>query len=319
MCLDARSGNLQCVEFVSGVFAQIDDELPHGGDAQQFWQLYQGKAGWQEIPASAVLKNTPELGDVIVWTGNSVGHLAIVVDQQAPTRQSEGYIVVAQSNAAHAFERLIWHGNGQIDSWSGYQLQGFIRQREIAPCLQQQATPLQKQWETLAVQAAVQYGVPSKYFLRQLCQSGFRSEDQQGHKLVSSTGGIGIMQLSESVAAHIPRCVINFLANAPNCEQLPGSLPAGMGIDPGQPGEAVPAGAYEMSRLYSHYLHTKGIQIPQDAVEAYTMALAAYSAGKTAVDSSVNDCGKKRWLLCLDGRQKVHDTRKYVDAILAAS
>ena len=316
LCADAQSGNLQCVEFVSGVFAMIDDELPYGADANQFWQLYQGKSNWREIPVTSVPADAPALGDMMVWSGNASGHLAIVVDQQAPTKESDGYIEVAQANAANAFERLTWHTNGQIDSWSSYQLQGFIRQQEIAPCLRPQATPLQEQWETLAIEAAVQYGIPSKYFLRQLCQSGFRSEDQQGHPLVSSTGAIGIAQLPESIAAHIPRCVINFVANAPNCDRFPGSLPAGSGIDPMKPVEALPAAAYEMSALYSHYLHHKSMQMPQDEIAGYKMALAAYNAGAPIVDKALNACGKMHWLGCLDRQQKDHSSKNYISIVL---
>lgn len=318
LCADARSGSLQCVEFVSAVFAQIDDELPYGGDANQFWKLYQDKSGWQELSAGMLshAKALPELGDIMDWSGNGVGHLAIVIDQQAPTGSSDGYIVVAQANAASAIERLTWHRNGQIDSWPGYQFLGFIRQQELAPCLQQQVTPTQQAWETLAIEAAVHYGTPSRYFLRQLCQSGFQANNQQRQPLLSSSGAIGIAQLPESVAVHIPRCVINFVANAPNCEQLPGSLPTGTGINPALPEEALPAAAYEMSLLYSHYLHNKAVQVPQDEVAAYSMALAAYNAGTTAVDQAVSTCGKIRWLDCLDSQQKNHITRNYVHVVL---
>jgi hypothetical protein len=312
LCTDAKSGNLQCVEFVSAVFAQIDDQLPYGGNADQFWSLYQNRPGWQEIAADAVEHTPPALGDVAVWSGNSTGHMAIVVDMQPPTKQKDGHITIAQSNAAYPFENLIWHTDGRIDSWQGYQLQGFIRQQQIAPCLQMNATPTQQQWETQAIEAAVYYGIPSKYFLQQLCQSGFQAQNGQSH-----SQGIGIAQLPAQVAKTIPRCVINFLANPQRCDQHPGSLPAGKGIDATQPGQAIPAAAFEMSLFYTHYTGNHLLHIPQDDIEAFKLALAAYRSGQKNVDWAIDSCGKTRWLGCLDNKQKNHDASTYVNTILA--
>lgn len=312
LCTDARSGSLQCVEFVSAVFAQIDDQLPYGGNADQFWTLYQHRPGWQEIATAAIEHSPPTLGDMAVWSGNTTGHMAIVVNVQPPTKHSNGYITIAQSNAAYAFENLIWHANGHIDSWQGYHLQGFIRQQQIAPCLQSGATPTQQQWQTQAIEAAVYYGIPSKYFLQQLCQSGFQAQNQQRH---SDT--LGIAQLPAQVAKNIPRCVINFLANPQRCDQHPGSLPAGNGIDPALPGEAIPAAAFEMALLYTHYIHNHLLHIPQDDVEAFKMALAAYHSGQKNVDWAVKSCGKTHWLGCLDNKQKNHATSNYINTILA--
>jgi len=306
---------LQCVEFVSGAFASIDDQLPYIGNADQFWNLYRDKSGWQEIPASAVRTEHPVVGDMMAWSGEDSGHLAIVVDVQVPTGNQDGYIEVAQANAPGAFEQLTWHANGQIDSWSGYTLQGFIRQQQLAPCLQKQATPEQQQWSVLAIEAAVHYGVPSRYFLNQICQSGFQATDQQGKPVVSTNGGIGIVQMPASMAAQVPRCVTNFVNNAPDCMKMPGSLPTGVGIDPTKPAQALPAAAYEMYTLYQHYLQNKFIHAPQDDVLAYTMALAAYNAGTVTVDNAVNSC-QKQWLDCLNQQQPDHQTSNYVHAIL---
>jgi hypothetical protein len=313
LCNDAKSGNLQCVAFVTGVFASIDNTLPYIGDANQFWKLYQGKAGWQEIAANAMQANPPALGDLLVLTGGSAGHIAVVVDLQAPVKDQDGYVIVAQANAPAAFEKLTWHANGQIDVWSTYQFQGLIRQQEIAPCLQVQVTAAQQQWVALAMQTAVHYGTPVKYFLRQLCQSGFQAEDAQGHPLVSSTGAIGIAQLPKSVAANVPRCLINFTESAQNCDQMPGSLPAGVGIDPAKPAEAIPAAASVMAKLYQQYHQNK---IIPDDIGAYTAALAAYNAGSAAVDAAVATCKASGWLNCLDQQQPDHHTRKYVSAVL---
>jgi hypothetical protein len=319
LCADAQSGNLQCVEFVAAVFAVTDDELPSIGNADRFWTLYQEQPGWQEVPASAVRQQAPALGDMVAWSGGHAGHLAMVVDVQPPTHGHDGSITVVQTEAADLFDKLTWHANGRIDSWQGYTLQGFIRQQEIAPCLQQYSTPQQQRWEVLAIQAAVHYGTPSKYLLRQICQSGFQTTGSTGHVMISATGAVGIAQLPPNVAAQIPRCVINFVDNAPNCAQMPGSLPAGKGIDPTKPQEALPAAAYEMSVLYAHYRQNKAVQGSRSNLQAYTMALAAYNAGSAIVDQAVNSCQEQHWLNCLDQWQADHHTQKYIDAVLGAN
>jgi len=304
------------VEFVAAVFAVTDDELPYIGDANRFWTLYQGKPGWQEIPVSAVRQQAPAPGDMVAWSGGKAGHLALVVATQPPAHGQDGSITVVQTEAADLFDKLTWHANGQIDSWPGYTLQGFIRQQQIAPCLQQHSTPQQQRWEVLAMQAAVHYGTPSKYLLRQICQSGFQATNSAGHMMISATGAIGIAQMSPQIAAQIPRCIIDFVDNAANCDQMPGSLPSGKGVDPTKPEEALPAAAYEMSVLYVHYQQNKVIQGPQSELQAYTMALAAYNAGSEIVDKAVNSCQKQGWLNCLDQWQPDHHMQKYIDAVL---
>lgn len=319
LCKAARSSNLQCVTFLAGVFASIDDELPYIGDANRFWDLYQNKNGWQEIAPRAIRTASPALGDLVVASGGSAGHLAVIVDLKAPAKGQDGSITVAEANAPSAFEQLTWHANGQIDVWSGYHFQGLIRQQEIAPCLRQQATPIQQQWAALAMEVAVHYSTPEKYFLRQICQSGFQTSDAHGHALISASGGIGIAQLPASVARSIPLCITNFQQNAQDCDQRVGSLPAGIGIDPTVPMQALPAAAYTMSMLYDHYRRNPLVQAAQDTLAAYTMALAAYNAGSSAVDRAVHTCGSIKtagWLDCLDHQQADHHTRSYIRAVL---
>jgi hypothetical protein len=319
LCAEAKSGNLQCVEFVAAAFATIDDELPAIGDANRIWSLYQGKPGWQEIPVKAGSQPAPALGDIATWSGGTAGHMALVVDVVPPANGHDGSITVVQTEATDLYDKLIWHTNGQIDSWKGYTLQGFIRQQELAPCLLQQSTAQQQQWETLAVQAAVHYGTPTKYLLRQICQSGFQTTDSFGNVLISSGGGLGVAQLLPQVAAQIPRCVIDVIHNAPDCAQMPGSLPAGKGIDPARPQEALPAAAYEMSMLYAHYQQNKAVKGPDSQLQAYQMALAAYHDGSALVDKAVNSCQKQGWLFCLDQWQPSYQTQVYIDAVLGTS
>jgi hypothetical protein len=127
---------------------------------------------------------------------------------------------------------------------------------------------------------------------------------------------MGIAQLSPLIAAQIPRCVTNFVDNAANCDQMPGSLPSGKGVDAAKPEEALPAAAYEMSVLYAHYRQNKAVQGPQSELQAYSMALAAYTAGPDIVDKAVNSCQMQGWLNCLDQWQPDHHTHTYIDAVL---
>ncbi|GCF06801.1 hypothetical protein KDI_03650 [Dictyobacter arantiisoli] len=157
-CDEAKSGSLQCVEFVTGVFAAVGDPLPVSGigQANQFWQLYQRRAGWQEIPAGGM----PQPGDIVTWsedpdplnpTQEVYGHLALVVAVQAPVGLRDGSIKIAQANAPGSlypgsghtgnFYLLQWHGPAYLKvhradkhppealvSWPRFHVQGFIRQ-----------------------------------------------------------------------------------------------------------------------------------------------------------------------------------------------
>jgi hypothetical protein len=72
LCPEAQSGNLQCVLFVSASFALAGDPLPALGNAVDFWTLYQGRAGWSQIGATAspqAARGLPRPGDLMVWAG----------------------------------------------------------------------------------------------------------------------------------------------------------------------------------------------------------------------------------------------------------
>jgi hypothetical protein len=153
-CDEAKSGSLQCVEFVTGVFASVGSPLPQDGigNGNQFWQLYHHRLGWTEIPVGGM----PALGDIVAWSqqpdphqprATLYGHLAIIVDFRAPTLQHDGFVTVADANAPGTlypgsdqpgnFYRMTWHSNSYIrshiprpdvlDTWPYFHVQGFIR------------------------------------------------------------------------------------------------------------------------------------------------------------------------------------------------
>jgi hypothetical protein len=103
----ARSGNLQCVEFVTGAFSLAHIALPYAPDARYFWNDYKNLPGWREI---AVGTGLPQMGDIIVWhswqydalTRRRIelpGHVAIVVNVVTPRGTMPGRVYFAQANA----------------------------------------------------------------------------------------------------------------------------------------------------------------------------------------------------------------------------
>lgn len=108
LCAYARSGNLQCVEFVTGAFSLAHIALPYAPDAHYFWGDYKNLPGWREI---AVGTGLPQMGDIIVWHSwqydalnkrriELPGHVAIVVNVVAPRGTMPGKIYFAQANAS---------------------------------------------------------------------------------------------------------------------------------------------------------------------------------------------------------------------------
>jgi hypothetical protein len=107
LCTYAQSGNLQCVEFVTGAFSLAHIALPYAPDAHYFWGDYKNLSGWREI---AVRTGLPQMGDIIVWHSwqydalskrriEMPGHVAIVVNVVAPRGAMPGMIYFAQANA----------------------------------------------------------------------------------------------------------------------------------------------------------------------------------------------------------------------------
>ena len=117
LCDLAKPGNLNCVEFVTAVFALTSDPLPVHPDAETFWTTYQHRAGWLEIPSPSSFPGSarvaPQLGDMMVWKGGrhteqqadgrivpvEYGHIAIIVSFFPPSVGEDGFLEVAQANA----------------------------------------------------------------------------------------------------------------------------------------------------------------------------------------------------------------------------
>jgi len=171
LCPEAQSGDLQCVEFVTGAFFLGGDPLPGVANAEDLWTLYQQRAGWSEIPATAYppsSRGLPSPGDMMVWRGGGhleggqyveYGHVAVVIAISPPTVTNSGFITVAQGNApgnrwdvSHASDPGNWYTmpilpDLSVPTWGaftdsqgvhydGYTMLGYIRQNgseEITP------------------------------------------------------------------------------------------------------------------------------------------------------------------------------------------
>ncbi|GER89717.1 hypothetical protein KDW_38790 [Dictyobacter vulcani] len=136
ICDVAVSGNLQCVEFVTGAFYLGGMRLPYVGDAITFWPNYAHQPGWVRI---ATTNGYPQPGDMVIWQGGHFGHIAIVMAVEKPTSGHAGSVTVAQGNgqgnrwdAAHLQNSGNWytmslHQDGTLETWPGYQVLGYIR------------------------------------------------------------------------------------------------------------------------------------------------------------------------------------------------
>lgn len=137
MCSVAVSGNLQCVEFVTGAMYLSGIQLPYVGDAITFWDGYEQQSGWDRL---AVAQSYPQLGDMVIWQGGVFGHIAIVIHVDLPTALHDGSVTVAQGNgmgnrwdASQSNDPGNWytmplHRDGTVQTWTGYTVLGYIRQ-----------------------------------------------------------------------------------------------------------------------------------------------------------------------------------------------
>ncbi len=356
LCDEAKSGSLQCVEFVTGTYGAANDPLPAVGNGNQFWGLYANRAGWQEIPNGQM----PYNGDIAAWSGGEFGHVAIVVGARAPQGGTNGYVRVAEANAPGTafpgsvqpgnFYTMTWTANG-VETWPGYQLLGFIHQtsgqsiipHDLLPLVAATGAKLASSLNTPAVgtpmvQKVNNTALPALTGTQlqwesltmqeanrfQLPATYFTKQINQESgfqtNALSRAGATGIAQFEPSTAAGIPRCVTDLNAPA-DCAATAAGMQQGKGIDPNNPQQALPGAAYYMSQLFAHYLTMSTGYTEQDRSMAYARAVAAYNSGQGTVDNAVASCGST-WLNCIDQQQSknetidYHETRDYVQVIL---
>lgn len=297
ICEQARSGNLQCVLFVTGAFYLGGNPLPAVGNAQDFWWLYQNRAGWKQIYATAfppAQRGLPAPGDLMVWQGGrhleqgrmvEYGHIAVVVRVVPPKDGHHGSITVAQANAPgnHLrqserpgnFYTLSLFPDLHVNGWSPFTtaqgvsygnstVLGYLRQQAPVSLHLPTEVPKTQPYVTPAVQAALTAGINAVSFVRQIQrESGFNP------RAISPAGAQGIAQL------------------------MPGTA-RGLGVDPWDPPAALKAAAQLMAQYHQRY----------DGDDA--KALAAYNAGPGALEQAIQRCGD-RWLWCVSP-----ETRQYV-------
>jgi hypothetical protein len=120
------NGNVQCVAFVDGAYRQAGIALPAAPNAADFWSAYAALPGWTEIANGSGL---PRPGDIIAMRGGEqgFGHVAIVTGVTPPQGGQPGTVTIAQSNSPTATDTLTIQPNGQVVSWPGFTIQGFVR------------------------------------------------------------------------------------------------------------------------------------------------------------------------------------------------
>jgi hypothetical protein len=299
LCSLAQSGNLQCVEFVSAAQWLAGDPLPKIDDAINFWTDYTQQPGWAAIPSPSEYPNLPfeppNVGDLMIWRddGPGAGHIAIVVDYQAPTPTQNGTITVAEGNApgnrwqpfpsplpGNTYTMMVYP-NGVVDTWPGYVVVGFLHHFAASTGLtassNAQTLPVGLSFSTPYVKEAwddaLQAAIPPGFFVRQIQQeSGFHLN------AVSPAGAVGIAQF------------------------MPGTA-RGLGIDPWDPHASLQAAAQLMATYQQEYGGD------------YAKALAAYNGGPEEViqaEARAAQAGQpSSWMNYL-----VLETRQYIRAIL---
>lgn len=135
-CADWANGSYQCVSFVRGAYSQVYP-MTLTNDAFGLWATYRSQAGWQEIPAAAASsvseRGLPEPGDVMVFRDVSVGHVAIVMQVQAPVNGRAGVVRFANANSSSAYDQMPLLPDLTVDTseWAPggghYLVWGYIR------------------------------------------------------------------------------------------------------------------------------------------------------------------------------------------------
>ena len=209
-----HNGTFQCVSYVLGAYSQVNP-LPAGGNAIDFWGLYQNRPGWLEIPAQ---RSLPNPGDIIVWHHAPDGHVAIVTGVVPPTGKKDGMITFGQADAPTALDVMPLHPDLSVSTWPGYTVLGYIR--PLSPVAA--STSLQA-FVSLAAQDALAAGISPTLYVRQInAESGFNP------KALSPVGAEGIAQF------------------------LPATASA-LGVDPWDPVAALRAAARLMASYVSRY------------------------------------------------------------------
>lgn len=118
-CADWANGSYQCVSFVRGAYSQVYP-MKFTNNAFALWATYQNVPGWQELPSGATGDITqrflPEPGDVMIFRDHFVGHVAIVMQVQAPTQAHNGWVEFANANSSSAYDRMPILPNLQVDT-----------------------------------------------------------------------------------------------------------------------------------------------------------------------------------------------------------
>ena len=297
ICPEATSGNLQCVMFVVGAFAMANNKLPIWGNAQDFWPLYQNRAGWQEIAAGTGL---PAPGDIVVWRGGQYGHVAIAVKVTPPLNGQPGSLVVAQANApGNQRLSLVASGLGSAvaasigtatvaststATTSNTSMAGSSTSAFVNPNASVYSMPILP--NSLAIQTWDGYSVVG--FIRQSGTNTVNYTLPGGASARLPNSPWVQVAWNDAVKYNIPPqyfvAQINqesgFQTNAVSpagavgiAQFLP-STAVGLSIDPLQPDQALDGAARLMKSYFQQYV---GQKTSQDAMSiAYAMALAAY-------------------------------------------
>ncbi len=279
VCSDMVPGNVQCVEFVKGVFFLAHQPVNDHPDAIDWWYDYANKPGWKEIPADSAppdQRGVPQPGDVVIWDDGGAGHIAIVIGVQLPLSDKDGWVEVAQGNGpGNRFPGSDWPGNYytmtlkpdlSVLTWPGYRVMGYIR--ETPPQSPMPSNLAESPYAATAENDASAVGIPPAYYAEQIqVESGYNP------KALSPAGAEGIAQFMPDVAA-------------------------GQGIDPWNPVQSLQMASLLMMGYNTRYGGD------------YAAALAGYNGGEAAVDRCKLG-HDPAWLNCLG-----HDVQAYVLNIL---
>ena len=133
-CKEWQNGNLQCVMFALAAYGVAGIRPPAAGNAIRFWALYAHRPGWVEIPSAVAPpeeRGLPQPGDWIVWFNvrdPGVGHIAVVIQAQAPFAGQHGSVTFAEANGPGPIVTQTLLPDLTVLTWrNGYSVVGYIR------------------------------------------------------------------------------------------------------------------------------------------------------------------------------------------------